>query len=1193
MKLLREMRRLVLVAIFVVFSTLVFPFAASPAMAQATSGGLKGIVTDEKGAVIPDADVTAKHDATGVVTKTRANGEGLYSLPKLLPGTYTVSIQKQGFKTQEFQQVTVTIGQDVTLDPVLQAGQISETVTITATGEELVQKEQVQISNSYDSRRVSELPSNIAGGGIDTLALLVPGIVAANSGVSNTNGTDLSVNGNRSRSNNFTIDGGDNNDLSVTGPAFFINNQDLVGEFQVITNNFSAEYGRNQGAIVNIVTKSGTNQFHGSGFWFHRDRRNFDSLDNIEKRGGQKSPDPLLYNVIGGTIGGPVIKDRLFFFGSYQGITNRQLFTARSDNPAIAPEELSRLKNAFPNNPVIDALTKFGAFAIPFGSLSERTDKPQNATVSIGGQNFRVAYPQRTFTTPNNENEYSVRGDFKINDKHSVWYRHLYQKDTNDNLISLFMGNPSNGFFGSVPSNSTFGTASLTSQISNTAVNEFRFTFNKLFVSFGGGCSPGTPGCVPDAPHILSEFPQITFGLRATSGDTLQQVGPDSGFPQGRTVKNFQFADNFSKTFGRHQLKTGIDIRRVDNSVPFLPSVAGVFSYSSATRILNNTPSSFSLAVGQAVVDYTETDQFYYAEDNWRIKESLTLNLGVRYEYTSQPINQLHDLTVKREADPAQALWRQNLPLDVRTVPKIPVDKNNWAPRVGFAWRPRLGNSRFDKMLFGEQDKTVISGGYSIAYDPQFYNILLNVSNASPFVFLNRLAPSPLGLPPGSGPTAQSVQDFAKANGLIAVNTFDPRFFSQTIVDPHFRSPYSQQWSLRIQREINRRNVFELRYVGTHGVGLFQQTNANPRIDRLVNGFTRTINGETITFPGFPNLVPAGIKPLTCVDNPATRDNEGACNGRIFPTNIVTSRYNGAQSLYHALQTRYQGKLFDQLLVGVSYTFSKALDNASEIFFTNFGRQTPQDWFNTTNAERSFSGYDRRHALALNWVWDVPLFKGEQGVLGKVLGGWQLNGTYFLQSGTRYTPTQFFNAFLTDDNGLTTTYADVTDRDTFRPFYGNPNAPADQVGISQIDAALIFGVPIVDKNGFYSFNQLNTTGNAVTVSKDQVRYIFNGPGAARIFGTPFGDVARNSGIGPKLNQLNLGVFKNFKVTERIKIQARLESFNALNHPNPGVGFSQGAVVPDQFVEDAGTTFNRRDEMELSRRVVQLGIRIVF
>src|SRR6185295_2829817 len=357
MKRLRRMKKLTSAAVLLMLATLVFPFMTPAALAQATTGSLRGVVSDDKGAVIADADVVAKNDATGNESKTKSNGEGLYNFARLAPGTYTLSVQKQGFKKGEFQQVTVSIGQDATIDAVLMAGLASETVTVTATGEELIQKEQVQVSSTFEARKVAELPSNIAGGGIDTLALLAPGVVPGVGNV-NGNGTTFSVNGNRARSNNFTIDGADNNDLSIGGPNYFVDNQDTVAEFQVITNNFSAEYGRNQGAIVNIVTKAGTNDFHGTVYWAHRDRKNFDSLTNFEKRGGQKDPTPFMYNVYRGTVGGRVIKDKLFFFASYQKITGRESFLEQSDNPTIAPEELSKLETiaGFASNPALQAL---------------------------------------------------------------------------------------------------------------------------------------------------------------------------------------------------------------------------------------------------------------------------------------------------------------------------------------------------------------------------------------------------------------------------------------------------------------------------------------------------------------------------------------------------------------------------------------------------------------------------------------------------------------------------------------------------------------------------------------------------------------------------------------------------------------------------------------------------------------------
>jgi hypothetical protein len=1193
MKRLRRLKKLASAAIFLLISSMAFPLVAPPAMAQATTGSVQGVVTDEKGAVIEGADITARHTATGVETKTKSNDQGLYTFPRLQPGSYTLTVEKQSFKRQEFQEVVINAGQDASIDAALSAGALSETVTVTASGEELIQKQQVQTSTTFESRKVSELPTNIAGAGIDTLAMLAPGVVPG-LGFSNSNGAEFSVNGARARSNNFNIDGQDNNDLSVAGPGFFVDNPDTVGEFQLITNNFSAEYGRNQGAIVNIVTKSGTNEFHGSGFWFHRNRASLDSMTNIERRtdnNGRGRPDALLRNVGGGTIGGPIIKDRAFFFGSYQKIWERSAGTLNSNNPTIAAEELGRLSTipGFASNPALQTLQNFSAFALTdLGTVGERTDRSQSETVTLGGQTFRVAYPFRVVSFPVNAPEFTARGDVKITDKHSVWYRHLWQRTDNKNALA-----GSGGFVGDVPADGWHTGGQLTSQLSNTAVNEFRFAVSRLGVVFGGGCE-GLGGCIPGVDDVGNTFANISHsGLTSSGGVSLQTIGGATNLPQGRIVKNYQFADNFSKTIGRHQLKMGIDMRRLTNDVPFLPNVAGAFRFSTATRLVENRPLTVNLAAGKFDLQYKEFDQFYYFQDDWRIKDNLTLNLGIRYENTGSPVNVAHDVTTEREANASTALWRQNLPLEARTSPKIPTDKNNFAPRIGFAWRPNF-TSGFGKKLFGEQDTTVISGGYSIAYDPAFHNILLNITTAAPTVFLFTVSNPATGAVPfplPADPRSSNVQAFAASNDLIAVDTFDPRLFNQTIVAPDFHSPYAEQWSFRVQREIARNNVVEVRYVGTHGVGLFSTSNGNPLVSRLINGFS----AGGFNFPGFPTLVPQGITPQTCVNDPNTLDNEAACNGRVLPgRGLIRVRDNSGQSLYHGLQVRYDGRIANQLTLGVSYAWQKAIDTSSEIFASN---ESPaaQNPFNVTSAERGLSGFHRGQVYSMNFLWDVPGFRNQEGVLGRVLGGWQINGLYFLSDGQRYTPTQFCLASC-----LGTGYEDTAFAagffggiDNYKPFTGSPNAPRDQVGINQVDAALLFGVDVINPLGFYSMNDLNNTGTVRVVTQEQVAVIFNGPGAAQVFGTPYGDVGRNSEIGPKLNNLNLGIFKNIKIKENFRLQFRMEMFNALNHPNPGLGTISGTAVPDIFIDDAGSTYARHDEIELARRGIQFGLRIVF
>jgi hypothetical protein len=647
------------------------------------------------------------------------------------------------------------------------------------------------------------------------------------------------------------------------------------------------------------------------------------------------------------------------------------------------------------------------------------------------------------------------------------------------------------------------------------------------------------------------------------------------------------------------------------NAVPFLPNINGAFAIGGVNNFINNSPQSVTLAVGEPEIKYFETDQFYFFQDDWKVKDNLTLNLGLRYEYIGQPINTLNDITVERESSADTAIWKLSLPLEARTVPRLGADKNNWAPRLGFAWTPRFGGDGMVGRFLGE-DATVIRGGYSIAYDPPFYNILLNISTASPVVFNNITqnpavpsATAPVLFPfPTDNPIGSEVRAFAEATGQVVRGVADPRFLSATPVATDFHLPYAQQWSLGIQRQINRNNVAEVRYVGTHATGLFQSNNRNPRIDRLLNGFT--FGG--ITFPGFPNLVPAGLTPAVigqggCVNDPATPfiNESNNCVGRVIPTRgRILARENTASSIYHGLQMRYNGRIANQLTFGASYTWSKALDNSSEIFAfaENASSQNP---FNINGAEKSLSAFDRRHGIAFNALWDVPFFKDQKGIVGHIAGGWQINGTHIITSGRRWTPSQFLHNTLSA-NGRG--YTDPLIGDTFRPFYGNPDAPATDVGLYQIDAFLLnpllglgLTVPTDNPGQLYSFNAFNE-GELVPISANDVRYIFNGPGAAIVKGTPFGDVPRNIERGPRLNQMNLGIFKNTRITERVTIQFRTEMFNALNHPNPGYGFPGFETVdtPDRFVEDAGlpgAAFADFGDMQLARRFIQFGLRVIF
>jgi hypothetical protein len=1172
----------------------IMPLSAISAAAQATTGTLRGTVADPNGGVIAGASVTAKNEATGSVSPTTTStGEGTFEIPALPPGSYTVTAEAPGFKRAVSTNVVVRAGIVNPVNVAMEAGNVAETVTVIANTEEIVQRDQSQISHTVDTRRVEELPSNAAGSGLDTLALLAPGVIPNNSGGVNTNGTGLSVNGNRARSNNFQIDGADNNDLSVAGPAMFVDNQDQIQEIQVITNNFSAQYGRNQGAIVNYVTKAGTNEFHGSAFEFHRDNKNLNSLNNIEKRGGQERPNQSLFNVFGGTVGGPLYlprfgeggpsvlsgKDRAFFFISYQGIRNPSTSTLRSASYAFQSADFARLLASFPGNAAIAAITTQSVFALR--NARPRTDVSNPfATVTLGTQTFTVVQPEYDISTPFNETDYSVRFDGRPSKKDNLTVRYEFQKQQFINTLAQ-----TNGFSGDLPASSKNFGGIWTRTFGTKVVSEFRAFYQKIGVEFGGGCNASDPGCIPGPLAIGDTITNIA--LPTLNGRTLLGIGPATNLPQGRVGKVYQIADNISWSLGKHNLIFGAEFKHLSEVSPFLPNFNGAFNFNTAQRLINNAPGSIGLTVGDPTLAYKENDQYYFIQDDFKIKPNLTLNLGVRYEYTGQPINILNEISTARE-NSSERFFNPALPIEVRTTPRVPADKNNFAPRLGFAWSPH-----FWKGFLGE-DATVVRGGFSIAYEPAFFNILGNVQGSAPFSAALTLGAnllptsnSPFPLPAGT-PTGALIRSRAATSGILPLGQLDPRFLTQTQVASDFHSPLSQQWSLGVQHQFGRNNVAEVRYVGTRGVDLFQNVNGNFFIGPLVNGIPNWF-GTGINLPSFANLLPQGTVAQVCTDVAGTFPNEGTCNGRQFRQAGITRRTNDGFSNYHALQSRYNGRFMNNALtLGAAYTFSKTIDNASEIFAFDIASANAQNPFCISSCEKGLSQIDRPHAFSLNFLYDVPIMKEQRGFLGHVLGGWQVNGVYVLTSGTPYTPGQFLNGVY----GLGNTYLTSGDR----PFIGNPNAPVGSVAISQLDAALLYGTDILNLNGFYSLNALNSTGDVVTVTPNDVRFITNLPGTARIFGTPFGNSGRNILRGPALNQLNASLFKNIKVGERLTVQLRGEAYNVLNHPNPGYGVNGAGYLPDFFADDAGlagSNFADNGDITLARRVIQVGIRIIF
>lgn len=506
------------------------------------------------------------------------------------------------------------------------------------------------------------------------------------------------------------------------------------------------------------------------------------------------------------------------------------------------------------------------------------------------------------------------------------------------------------------------------------------------------------------------------------------------------------------------------------------------------------------------------------------------MNLGLRYEVPANITRFAPDIAIPRERDPGTAIWNTALPLEARTNVAAARDWNNLAPRVGFAWSPREASR-----LFGEQS-TVIRGGYGISYDFPYGLLGAHVAKSAPLVLRYSLAGSTARVP--AEITGDSVRRVMQPpRGL------DPRGLTSAELSSDLHSPMLHSWSFGLQRRVGSSQSFEMRYVGNHGIGLFQARNANPNVQNYIDA-------------GFPQVIPNGVQPGL---NPAC----AACTGRVNPDyGFLMILANTASSTYHGLQTRYEGSLLQQLTLGGAYTWSRAIDNSSDGDIRS-GAQ-PQNPFDITSGERGPSTFDRTHVFALHFVWDVPVFPSQRGVLGQVLGGWSVAGVARSYSGAPATPQQQ-NTEPRSASDLEFNAAFGVNPDTRRPFSSNPGAPIRSVGLVQPDGSLV------------DFHQRTRP-----VSLNDVRWIYNNNAAARLFGTPFG-VGRNVLRAPAIHTTDLSLFKNVRLTERATLQLRMEAENAFNHPNLGIGGTLTNLLG----------FLNPSETQAAPRRVAAGLRILF
>jgi outer membrane receptor protein involved in Fe transport len=938
--------------LFIVAAVLLTLFAL-PLAAQRADGTLRGTVTDSSGAVVPNAKVTATNDATGSSSTTTTTSAGTYSIPNLLIGTYTVTIEAPSFAKHERKDVRVLSAQIVEVSPRLNASTAAETVEIVS-GAEVVQTETSQLSASFSDRAVSDIPTTFAANGfgsVQNLSVFVPNTTTQLGGTSGNGG---SVGGLRGRQNSFSIDGATNTDTQVSISSLEVI-QDAVAEFTVSTNQFSAEYGSAAGGQFNVVTRTGTNNVKGGVYWYSSNRH-LNATSSQEQQlidsGAQIEKSRFDYNRVGGNIGGPIIADKLFFYGAYE-------FQATGSQPsapsAFAPtsDGYALLNGLAANSNVTDLMSQF-----PVALAND------GGTVDVNGTPIPVGTVVAQAPSFLNQHDWIANVDYSISD-HQLRFRHLKNR-VRAPLLGAF---PQEQFNAATSTDNRRMIFNDIWSINNKLVNDFKASFGRL---------------VNDNPlsDIAASYPTILFG------DLGLVVGPAGNLPQDRTTNWYQLADSISLVTGAHTWKAGAEYRWITGPSNFLQNSRGQHAYNSLAQFINDGVPDLAGFVLQGIGSPTFSQNAksvgWFIQDDWKIMSRLTLNLGLRYDFFGLPkgasANALNSVSDCPTCGPEGLFWRK--PKD---------DFNNFAPRVGFAWDP-TGSGKWS-----------VRGGAGMGFDHIPANFF---TNGAPPQFQAVLDPASacagtFGAPPVwcTDPTAQYLAN----NGMNVTfvpptDTLTARGVTANLMSDNI-SPTVYSWSLGVQREIMKDTSIELRYLGTRATHLPVQVQLNS-----ITGFER--GGQPL-----PTYLSAGEIPGTVPLTSATLGQFNAARGN-NPVNPALSRRFGADgflgvitafpaigsSRYHGGSVDINRRMSKGLLMRANYTYAKAQDNATNDLFTS--RVNPRRSENAYDVANDWgrSALDIRHKGTVTWVYDLPKL-ALNGFGGTLLNGWQWNGSYLYQSG--------------------------------------------------------------------------------------------------------------------------------------------------------------------------------------------------
>ena len=1108
--------------------------AAFTALAQQITGNIHGTITDPTGAVVDSALVTAKQVETALTRTARTDRSGSYLLVELPVGHYRLEVIARGFRKYLQEGISLDVNETATIPIHLQIGSETQQVEVNADAA-LVQSTVTSLGQTVMEREILDLP--LDGRNFSQLGTLQPGVVPLTPGLLEAGGPArenqaYAVDGQRPESNNFLIDGADNAS-SVDGGFVLKPPLDAIAEFKILSHNANAEFGRNTGSTTNIVTRSGSNSFHGALWEFLRN----DAMDSSDYF--TQAVQPLKQNQFGATFGGPLIKNKTFFFGYYEGFRNRQ----GESVPATVPSQAERqgnfgewCVNGFDatgtcldrnsQGQVIDQLTFFGT-NVPYNQLTLFTPIDPIATNVLpffplpnAGENLFIG----TETLSENNNQFGIRIDHYLSVSDTLNLRYMYSSGPTTDPLSPVGANVPGFPVGEYNRAQNF-VAQETHVFSPTTIGVARFSFlrntflldqhlnNRPPSSLGFEYAPTLP--VAEGP------PFIQIGGYASVGDPI--TGPRYTYQN-----TFDLSGSLSWIHGRHELKFGGGYRRdqinalqgiaTNGFFVFagIPSAAGFIYNDGFANYLSGNPVVFLQGGGNFSREIRARALDAYAQDTYKVNSRVTLNYGLRYELPF-PATENHNM-VNLFVPNAQSTVLPSAPpgLLYPGDPGVPAgliatQKSAFAPRVGVAWDPR-GSA-----------KTVISAAYGIFYEPYYTGEggpLQDPVSAPPY-----LKTQQIGFP---------VNSFA--NPFYTPDPFSQQFpepMTLLVVARDLHLPYAQDWNLNIQRSFGDDWLLQVGYVGTTGV----------RLPRFIEG------DPTVFIPG----VDSGGNPISNENNVNQRRLYSGCTLTSNPTIPCTYGSIGeiagiANSSYNALEASLRKRFSHGLSFLASYTFSHSIDDVSSFNITGSAslpvageNDLAQNPFNL-GAERGRSMFDARHRLVLSYQWNIPFWSRPTNWYQHAFGNWQLNGIFTVMSGSPFT------VFDSNDVSLQGQAPEITGFSANRPnLVSNPNngprTPQEWFNVN-------------------AFQQLQPD----PLGRFQV----------------FGDEGRNVVAGPGYFNWDFSAFKNIRVTESKEFQFRGELFNILNHTN--------LRLP---VSDISSPNFGQIQQDVGPRVIQVALKFLF